>query len=113
MFLAISLLFALICLLPASAKLAGVPAMKESAAHFQIPWRRYQLIGVAELAAAIGVLAGLWLAGLGVAAAIGMTALIIGALTFHRRARDSAQKMAPALVTLVITVAYLVITLAG
>ena len=33
--------------------------MRHAAAHFGIPWSRYQLIGVTELAAAGGVLAGL------------------------------------------------------
>jgi hypothetical protein len=33
--------------------------LRHSAEHFGIPWQRYRLIGVAELAAAVGVLAGL------------------------------------------------------
>jgi len=113
MFLTVSLLFALICLVPASAKLAAIPAMQESAARFEIPWRRYQLIGAAELAAAAGVVAGIWLHKVGLAAAIGMAALLIGALIFHRRAGDGAKEMAPALIALVITAAYLVVALAG
>jgi len=72
MFLALSLLLALACLGPAAAKLAGAPAIRESAAHFGVPWNRYRLISVPELAAAIGVLAGLQAHALGVAAACGM-----------------------------------------
>jgi hypothetical protein len=45
--------------------------MRHSAAHFGIPWLRYQLIGAAELAAA-GILIGLWWHPFGVAAAAGM-----------------------------------------
>ena len=40
--------------------------MRQSAAHFAIPRPRYRLIGVAELAAAAGVVIGLWWHPLGV-----------------------------------------------
>jgi DoxX-like family len=72
---------------------------------------RYRLIGVAELAATAGVLAGLWRHPLGVAAAAGMTLLLAGALITHRRAADSGKEMTPALLALAITAAYLAIAL--
>lgn len=109
MYIALSILLAAACLVPGSAKLLGHPKMQKSAAHFGIPWRHYRLIGVAELAAAAGVLAGLWWHPLGVAAAAGMVVLLIGALITHRRALDTAKEMAPALLTLAITIAYLAI----
>ena len=59
MFTALSLLLATACLLPGLAKLLSHPKMQKSAAHFGIPWPYSRLIGVAELAAAAGVLAGL------------------------------------------------------
>ena len=111
MFLALSLLLALACIGPASAKLAGAPAVRESAAHFGIPWNRYRLISVPELAAAIGVLAGLRLHALGVAAACGMAILLIAALIAHRRARDSIATMAPALAAFAVTAGYLAVAL--
>jgi uncharacterized membrane protein YphA (DoxX/SURF4 family) len=111
MFTALSLLLAAACLLPGSAKLLGHPKMQKSAAYFGIPWRRYQLMGAAELAAGAGVLIGLWWHPLGVAAAAGMVLLLIGALITHRRALDSAKEMAPALLALAITLAYLAIAL--
>lgn len=40
-------------------KLLGHPKMRTSAARFGIPRHRYQLIGVAELAVAARILAGL------------------------------------------------------
>jgi uncharacterized membrane protein YphA (DoxX/SURF4 family) len=110
-FIAISLLLAAACLLPAAGKLTGQPKMRQSAAHFGIPWPRYRLIGVAELAAAAGVLIGLWWHPLGVAAAAGMTLLLAGALISHRRAADSGKEMAPALIALAVTIAYLAIAL--
>ena len=111
MFLTLSLLLALACLGPAGAKLAGAPAVRESAAHFGIPWNRYRLISVPEVAAAIGVLAGLQVHALGVAAACGMAILLTAALLAHRRARDSIATMAPALAGFVITAAYLAVAL--
>lgn len=35
-------------------KLTGQSAMREAAVHFGIPWERYRLIGVLELAGAAG-----------------------------------------------------------
>ena len=113
MFITVSVLLAAVCLLPAAGKLTGQPQMRKSAAHFGIPWSRYRLIGVAELAAAAGILAGLWWHPLGVAAAAGLALLLIGALISHRRAADSGKEMAPALVALALTIAYLGIALIG
>ena len=85
--------------------------MRQSAARFGISWPRYQLIGVAELAVAAGVLIGLWWHPLGLAAAAGMALLLLGAVITHRRAADSGKEMAPALLALAITLAYLAIAL--
>jgi uncharacterized membrane protein YphA (DoxX/SURF4 family) len=113
MFVTISLLLAVACLLPAAGKLTGQPRMRKSAAHFGIPWSRYRLIGVAELAAAAGILIGLWWHPLGVAAAAGMAVLLVGAIITHRKAADSVKDIAPAVVGLVLTLAYLALALAG
>ena len=113
MLVIISLLLAAACLLPAAGKLAGQPRMRQSAAHFGIPWPRYRLIGVAELAAAAGILIGLWWHPLGLAAAAGMALLLLGAIITHRKAADSAQEVAPAVLALLLTVAYMAIALTG
>ena len=113
MFLALSLLLAAACVMPGLAKLLGHPKMRKAAAHFRIPWPSYRLIGVAELAAAAGVLAGLWWHLLGVAAAAGMVFLLIGAMLTHRRAGDGAKEAAAAWVALAITVPYLTTALIG
>ena len=113
MFVTISLLLAVACMLPAAGKLTGQPRMRKSAAHFGISWSRYRLIGVAELAAAAGILTGLWWHPLGVAAAAGMAVLLVGAIVTHRKAADSVKDMVPALADLVLTLAYLALALAG
>jgi uncharacterized membrane protein YphA (DoxX/SURF4 family) len=83
--------------------------MRHSAQHFGIPWERYRLIGAAELAAAVGLLAGLRLRSLGIAAAVGMVLLLIGALISHARAKDAAAEQIPAGVVLLAAIAYLVV----
>jgi uncharacterized membrane protein YphA (DoxX/SURF4 family) len=109
MFIVLSLLLAAVCLIPAAAKLAGHPKMRHAATHFGIAWPRYRLIGVAELAAAVGVLIGLFWRPLGLLAAAGMILLLVGALVTHRRARDSVREALPAVVALAITTAYLAV----
>ena len=113
MFVTISLLMTAVCLLPAAGKLLGQPKMRHAAAHFGIPWPRYRLIGVAELAAAAGILTGLWWHPLGLAAAAGMALLLLGAIIAHRKAADNVKEMAPALLALLLTLAYLATALTG
>jgi uncharacterized membrane protein YphA (DoxX/SURF4 family) len=96
-------------LVPAAGKLFAHPQMQASAAHFGIPWSRYRLIGVVELAAAAGILAGLAVHALGVAAAAGLTVLLGIALVVHRRAGDSPKEAVPAFVALGLCVVYLAI----
>ncbi len=106
MLVTVSLLLAAVCVIPAAGKLLGNPKMRETAAKFGIPWRRYRLIAVPELAAAAGVLVGLSWRPAGLLAAAGMTLLLFGALIAHRRAHDHIRDLLPALVALAIAVAY-------
>jgi uncharacterized membrane protein YphA (DoxX/SURF4 family) len=113
MFIALSLLLIAVSVLPAAAKLLGHPKMRESAGRFGIPWHRYRLIGVAELVAAGGVLIGLAWRPAGLAAAAGLTLLLLGALVTHRRAHDSVADAVPAIVALAVTIAYQVVAYAA
>ena len=108
MLISLSLLVAVACLVPAAAKLTGQTRMRASAAHFGIAWQRYQLIGVAELAAAAGVLAGLVWRPVGLLAGACLAALLVGALFTHVRSGDSGRQLAPALLILAIDALYLV-----
>ena len=109
MLIALSLLLVAVCVIPAAGKLLGHSKMRHSADHFGIPWSRFQLIGVAELAAAAGVLIGVAWRPAGLAGAAGMTLLLLGALATHRRAHDTITVAAPALVALAVAVAYQVV----
>jgi hypothetical protein len=111
-FTALSIVFAGLCLLPAIAKFSAKPRVVASAGRFGIPWPRYQLIGVAEVLAAIGILAGLVWPPIGIGAALGMIVLLAGALVAHRRAGDPLLDAAPAIVSIVVAVAYLAVAVA-
>ncbi|MEV5787850.1 DoxX family protein [Streptomyces sp. NPDC048448] len=76
-----------------------------------------RLIGLAEVAAAAGLVAGIWWQPLGIAAAAGMAVLLLGAIGYHVKwgdYRDSAARgsaMAP--IVLVFAAVATVVTLAA
>ena len=69
-------------------KLAGARQQVETARHLNIAWQRFRLIGIPEIAASGGLLAGLAVAPLGLAAASGLVLLMAGALSFRIRVHD-------------------------
>jgi hypothetical protein len=73
-----------------------------------VQWRT---IGMLELAAVAGVLAGLAWPPIGVAAAVGAALLLLGAIIFHTRAADSAGETAPAVIGLGLAVATAILQL--
>jgi uncharacterized membrane protein YphA (DoxX/SURF4 family) len=78
-------------------KLASAKMASDSADHLGIPLSRYRLIGVPELLGAIGLLVGLAVWPLGVAAAAGLVLLMIGAVVTHIRVGDKIAAFGPAL----------------
>lgn len=111
MFLTISIVLAVACLLPAAGKMFGNSKMRQSATRFGIPWRKYQSIALAEIAAAASVVSGLRWHPLGLVGAAGMVLLLLGALLYHRKAKDDIKEMTPAFAALAITIAYLAIAI--
>jgi hypothetical protein len=75
-------------------KLVGVRSEVDKSTKLRIPWPRYRLIAVPEAAAVVGLLAGLGIAALGVAAAVGLVALMAGALGFRIRVHDTIPLLA-------------------
>jgi DoxX-like family len=61
-----------------------------TAEKLRIPWNRYRWIAAPEAAASVGLLIGYASAPFATAAAIGLVLLMVGALTFRVRIRDSA-----------------------
>ena len=73
---------------------------------------QYRLIGLSEVAAAVGLVVGLiwrqleWIA---VGAGIGICALMMGALLAHARVEDDAKETAPAGVIFVLAVVFMIL----
>ena len=91
---------ALLMLGAARRKLTGEPPARESADHPSISASQYRLLGYLEILAVIGIVLGIWVPAFGLAAGIGVVALMVGALGFHLRFRHVVTAMVPALVGL-------------
>ncbi len=72
------------------AGLTGASAIRDSLTKLGVSNTLGILIGVAEVAASVGLIIGLRKPVIGVAAATGIIALMIGAVTYHVRAHDWA-----------------------
>jgi uncharacterized membrane protein YphA (DoxX/SURF4 family) len=75
--------------------------------------RLVRLIGVLEILGAAGLVIGLWIGPLGIAAATGLVVLMIGAVSYHIRAHDTAMKLLPSLILLLLSAAALVLRTAS
>jgi hypothetical protein len=86
-------------------KLLGVQQSLAIRDHLGVKPVQWRVIGLLELAGVAGVLVGLAWPPIGVAAAIGLALLSLGAIVFHGRASDSARDTAPAAIGLGLAVA--------
>ncbi|AKU18132.1 DoxX family protein [Luteipulveratus mongoliensis] len=105
----VSVALALILILSAYGKLTGDPRQAETLDRVEVPVRLRPVLAALEIAGAIGLVAGLWLAPLGIAAAIGLVLYFVGAVGAHLRKSDTA--IAPALVVGLVAAATLVLRL--
>lgn len=87
-------------------KLTEQPPAGESADHPPVSAKQYRLLGYVEVLAVIGIVLGIWCPAIGLAAGIGVVALMVGALGFHLRFRHSVKVMVPALVGLAASVGF-------
>ena len=79
-------------------KVLGVKSGLEAADHINVSHGLWKAIGGLEILAVIGLLVGLAVAPLGVAAGIGIVLLMAGAVVFHVRAGDKVKQFGPAVV---------------
>ena len=105
----VSIVLALLFLSTAAGKLTGHAASVASRDHLAIPAVRWQQIGLLEVAGAGGVLIGLTLRPLGIAAAAGLVLLSLGAIATHVRAGDKPAAALPAFAALALAAAALVL----
>ena len=94
----VTLLLAALFTFSSSIKLLGVPKSLAIRDHLGVSPIQWRVIGALELAGVAGVLAGLLWPPIGIAAAIGLTLLSIGAIAFHLRASDRAADLVPAVI---------------
>ena len=83
---AIALAAALV--MSATAKLTRQPRIVEAIAGLGVPVSWFPPLAAAEIAGAVGLVVGLWVPAVGIAAGIGVVLYFVGAVTFHVRAND-------------------------
>jgi uncharacterized membrane protein YphA (DoxX/SURF4 family) len=105
----VSVVLALMFLATAAGKLTGHAASVAIRDHLAIPAVRWRQIGLLEVAGAVGVLIGLALRPLGIAAAAGLVLLSLGAIATHVRAGDKPAAALPAFVALALAGTVLVL----
>jgi DoxX-like family len=101
----VTLLLAALFTFSASIKLLGVSRSLAIRDHLGVKPLQWRLIGALELAGVAGVLIGLAWPPIGIAAAIGLALLSIGAIAFHIKASDRVVDMAPAVIGLALAAA--------
>jgi hypothetical protein len=101
----VTLLLAALFTFAASIKLLGVPQSLAIRDHLGVTPLQWRLIGTLELAGVAGVLVGLAWPPIGIAAAIGLAMLSIGAIAFHTKASDRIVDMAPAVIGIALAAA--------
>ncbi|MFY9921598.1 MAG: DoxX family protein [Mycobacterium sp.] len=94
----VTLSLAALFVFSSSIKLLGVPKSLAIRDHLGVSPLQWRGIGALELAGVVGVLVGLLWAPIGIAAAIGLALLSIGAVAFHLRASDRLVDMVPAVI---------------
>jgi hypothetical protein len=101
----VTVVLAILFTFSSSIKLLGAPQSLQIRDHLGVSPTLWRVIGLLELAGVIGVLVGLAWAPIGVAAAIGLALLSVGAVAFHLRASDGVAKTAPAVIGIGLAVA--------
>jgi len=79
---------ALIQLVDAVMSIKPVPFIADCLEGVRLPRRLWQLLPPIKIAAALGLVIGIWVPYLGLAASIGLVAYFLVAIAMHLRARD-------------------------
>jgi hypothetical protein len=80
-------------------KILGTGTARTNAEHLGISLRLSRLIGIAELAAVVGLLAGIAVKPVAILTAAAVVLLMAGALGYHLKARDKGAVLLPAAIT--------------
>ena len=94
-------------------KILGTGTARANAAHLEFSLRLSRIIGIAELAVVVGLLAGIAVKPLAILTAAAVVLLMAGAAGYHLKARDKVTVLLPAAVTGLAAIALLVLTVAS
>ncbi len=89
---ALSVVAALAFLLAGGQKVLMRPRVATNLRRLGVGPALTRVIGIVEIAGAVGLIAGIWVPPLGIAAATGLICLLIGALVYHARAGDFSNR---------------------
>ena len=114
-YIIVASVFTVVLTISARMKLVRAPvAVEVLGGVVGVPLRLFPILAVLEIAGAVGLLAGIGLEPLGVAAAVGLVAYFIAATSSHLRKRDlAAGHVVPPVMMLVISVVALALRLAA
>jgi hypothetical protein len=117
MFIAAAILSVLLALVFARVGLSKVSTaadkMEAELGRLGLSTGLIRLIGTLEISGAAGLVIGLWIGPLGITAAIGLTLLMIGAVIYHIKARDTAKNTMAPLILLVLSATVVVLRAAS
>jgi len=91
----------------AAGKLTKHPKVIESLGACEVPSNWHPRLAVAEIAGAVGMVLGLWVPALGVAAAVGVVLYFVGACIAHVRVSDN--EVAAPIIFIVLAVVVIVL----
>ena len=106
----VSVLLALAAIGSAIGKLTKQPKVVEMLTGLGVPLGWFPRLAAAELAGGVGLLVGLAVAGIGIAAAIGLIAYFVGAVATHVRAKN--KQIAPPAALAVLAIVALIFRIA-
>jgi hypothetical protein len=110
-FIAMSVLLALEMAVAGAPKVIQLNTAHATAEHLGVSVALDRAIGVAEIAAAIGLLLGIAFPALAIVTGAAVCFLMFGAIGYHVKAQDNLLAVAPAVLTAALAVAVVVIAL--
>ncbi|WP_162625538.1 DoxX family protein [Mycolicibacterium llatzerense] len=90
-------------------KVLQISAVRDSAEHLGVSVDLDRMIGISQLAAAVGLLLGIAFPTLSVVTSAAVCLLMCGAVRYHIKAQDKIVAMVPAVVTAAVAVAIFVL----
>ena len=106
----ITSLLSLVLLGSAAGKLTKHPKVTENLGKCEVPSNWHPRLAAAEIAGAVGMVLGLWVPALGIAAAVGVVLYFVGAVIAHVRVSDN--EVAAPIVFIVLAVVVIVLRIA-